>query len=129
MYAKISVAAIVAIGLCLAIGRARAIPHQPLAIVDFAYEPSSSAQEIDGPITWSNTGDVTHTVTFDTTMIDSGLIAPGQTFSATLHIVGHYTYHCSIHPSMIGSIDAIPPQLPPQLEPRAWLPVIARRQD
>ena len=124
MPAKTLAAAVVTVGLCLAIGRALATPHRPISIVDFAYEPPISRQEIDGPIIWTNTGTVTHTVTFDNETIDSGPIAPSQTFSATLQTVGIYTYHCSIHPTMIGSINAVAPQLPPQIEPRAWFPVV-----
>jgi hypothetical protein len=120
------VAAIVA---CLILGRAFAIPQFPIAIVDFAYQPATVSEEITSTIRWTNTGTVTHTVTFDTATINSGPIAPGQIFSSTLPTVGHYTYHCTIHPSMVGAIEAVPPQVPLTPTPRAWLPIIVRGQE
>jgi hypothetical protein len=120
---------VVIIAAWLLIGRTHAIPQQPVAIVDFAFQPSSAAEEINSPITWVNQGTVAHTVTFDTAGVDSGSIAPGQTFSVSLPTVGHYTYHCSIHPSMTGAIDAQEQQLPPKLRPHAWLPMIIGNQE
>jgi len=58
-------------------------------------------------VTWTNNQDVTHTVTSDTGLFDSGDLAPGMTFSpavvATLK-AGTYGYHCKIHYGMTGTI-------------------------
>jgi hypothetical protein len=89
---KYRAAAIVAaIGVCVLIGYAVAIPRLTTEIVDYAYEPPGGPTEIDSPITWTNTGTVTHIVTFDDGTIDSGPIAPGETFSASIPTEGHYT--------------------------------------
>jgi plastocyanin len=126
---KYWVVIVTAISAGVLLGHAFARPHRPITIVDFAYQPASVSEEIKSPITWSNTGTVTHTVTFDNAPINSDPIGPGQTFSSTLPTVGHYTYHCTIHPSMIGAIDAQPQQMPPPPTPRAWLPIVVRGQD
>src|SRR6266487_1029125 len=107
MQIKYWAAIVAAIGACLILGRAFAIPQRPIAIVDFAFQPATALEEINSPIRWTNTGTVTHTVTFDNATINSDPIAPGQSFSSTLPTVGHYTYHCTIHPSMVGAIEAV----------------------
>ena len=119
---------LISIAACFLLGHALAIPQQPIDIIDFAFQPPAAQEEINSPITWTNQGAATHTVTFDSVSIDSGPIAPGQTFSISLPTAGHYTYHCSIHSSMTGAIDAQAPQPPPNLTPRAWLPIITRPQ-
>ena len=92
-------AAVAVIGACVLIGYAVALPRLTIEIVDYAYEPPGGPTEIDSPITWMNTGTVTHTVTFDDGTIDSGPIAPGKTFSASIPTGG--ALHVSLqHPSV-----------------------------
>jgi plastocyanin len=129
MRSKYGIAMLIALVACPASGPALAIPQTPIDIVDFAFQPTTATEEIGVPITWTNTGSVDHTVTFETLDIDSGSIASGQTFSTTLEVAGIYTYHCSIHPSMTGTINAVPQQVPPVLTPRLWLPISIRSQD
>jgi plastocyanin len=53
----------------------------------------------------SNTGTKTHTVTADDGAFDTGNVAPGSEadFDAPTE-PGTYTYHCSIHASMTGTL-------------------------
>lgn len=111
------------LGACLLASRALAIPQQPIDIIDFAYQPASAIEEINSQITWTNRGATTHTVTFDAGTIDSGAIAPGQTFTVVFADVGPRTYYCAIHPSMRGTITLVEQQLPPNPS-RVWLPMI-----
>jgi hypothetical protein len=129
MRLKYSIVMLIVLVACLVIGSALAIPQMPIDIADFAFEPATATEEIGVPITWTNRDSADHTVTFDTLDIDSGSIAPGETFTATLEIAGTYSYHCSIHPSMTGTINAVPQQAPPALTPRLWLPILTRGQD
>jgi plastocyanin len=129
MRSKYGFAMLIALAASLVLGPALAIPQTPIDIVDFAFQPATTTEEIGVPITWANAGSSDHTVTFDTLVIDSGSIAPGETFSTTLQLAGTYTYHCSIHPFMTGTINAVPQQAPPVLTPRLWLPMTMRSQD
>jgi len=55
-------------------------------------------------ITWVNSDGVAHTSTSDGNQWSSGSIAPGGRFNFTFQSAGRFTYHCQIHPNMIGTI-------------------------
>jgi len=73
-----------------------------LGTAAFVPNPVNLAQ--GGAITWSNTDSTTHDMVSDTGLWDSGRIAPSGTFNFTFAAKGTYPYHCSIHPSMTGTI-------------------------
>jgi plastocyanin len=56
-------------------------------------------------ITWTNRDITNHTVTGQGW--NSGMIAAGQDYSKTFDTVGSYDYHCTIHPSMQGTINVV----------------------
>ena len=74
------------------------------AIKGFAFQPDVLKVEVGAKVTWTNDDTVAHTVTADTTSFASGNLQPGGSFSFTFTRPGTYAYHCSIHPSMHGSI-------------------------
>jgi hypothetical protein len=45
-----------------------------------------------------------HTSTSDQAAWDSGTVAPGGHFSFMFQNAGTFSYHCTIHPGMIGTI-------------------------
>ena len=54
---------------------------------------------------WTNDDVADHTATSDTTGIfDSGVLSPGGTYQFTFTTPGTYTYHCSLHPWMQGTV-------------------------
>jgi len=57
-------------------------------------------------VSWLNTDNTTHTSAADGSQWSSGNIAPGERFNFTFASAGRYTYHCQIHPNMIGTIVA-----------------------
>lgn len=73
-------------------------------IVDFEFQPSSITVSVGTTVTWHNMGSVTHTVTSTSGLFNSGNISPGGTFPFTFENAGTYTYHCSIHTSMTGTV-------------------------
>lgn len=72
-------------------------------IVDNAFEPSDIEVEPGAEVTWENTGNTTHTVTFEDGE-DSGNLDSGATYSRTFDESGDYPYVCSIHPGMAGTV-------------------------
>ena len=77
-----------------------------VAIEDFYFEPANAAIQPGDTIIWTNEGNTPHTVTSDDGQFDSGVLNPGQSFAVTFTGGnGTLTYHCTIHPSMTGSVS------------------------
>ena len=55
-------------------------------------------------VAWTNNDSIAHTSTADAGQWNSGTINPGQTFRFTFSNAGTYTYHCTIHPNMVGTV-------------------------
>ncbi len=84
--------------------------NQWVTIVDFSFTPSNIAINVGDTVTWQNNATSTqHTATSVSAppggAFDSGIIAPGGgTYALTFSVAGSYSYHCSIHVSMTGTI-------------------------
>jgi plastocyanin len=73
------------------------------------YSPANFTAKIGEAITWSNGDGTMHTVTSMTSgLFDSGNIPVGGTYSYTFTKAGTYSYYCTIHPWMKGTIVATP---------------------
>lgn len=83
----------------------RAATHS-VSIVDFAFNPGSMTINVGDTVVWTNTGEAPHTATSQSgpAAFDSGRLETGQTFSFTFTVPGTYSYLCSIHPEMQGTI-------------------------
>jgi plastocyanin len=58
-------------------------------------------------VTWTNNDGATHAIASDTgdpAAFSSDPISSGATYSFTFTQPGTYAYHCSIHPSMKGTV-------------------------
>jgi plastocyanin len=75
-----------------------------VAIVDFAFNPTTVSVAKGGTVTWSNTGTTAHTVTADDASCDSGNVDPGTSTSFTFTAAGTFAYHCKIHPTMKATV-------------------------
>ena len=76
-------------------------------IRNMMFTPSQITVQKGGTVTWTNNDSMTHTVVDDLSNVggpSSGDIAPGATYSFTFNKTGSFQYHCSIHPSMRGTI-------------------------
>jgi plastocyanin len=73
-------------------------------IAGFAFSPQTLTVAKGTSVTWTNNDSTTHTVTSDTSVWDSGNLAPGKTFSFTFNQTGTFPYHCNIHSSMTAKI-------------------------
>jgi len=68
------------------------------------FTPSTITVTAGTTVTWTNKDNVTHSVTSDTGMFESGDLSKGDTFHYTFSAKGSYDYHCRFHGTMIGTV-------------------------
>lgn len=73
-----------------------------VTIKNFAFDPASVTVKVGDSVTFKNEDSTAHTVTG--TNFDSGQIAPSASYSQKFDTAGTFDYHCSIHPSMTGTV-------------------------
>jgi plastocyanin len=74
-------------------------------IKSYSFQPATLSVPAGTTVTWHNQDNAQHTVTSDIKgLFDSGAIAAGKKFTYTFTAPGSYSYHCSIHPGMKGTI-------------------------
>ena len=56
-------------------------------------------------VTWTNNDSTAHAVMADGAALDSGMIAPGGTFSHLFPSAGTVTYHDAANPNMVGTVN------------------------
>jgi plastocyanin len=69
-----------------------------------AYNPSPVSVATGTTVTWTNNDGIVHTSTSDGSGWSSGILAPGASFAFTFQTAGTFAYHCTVHPSMVGTI-------------------------
>lgn len=83
-------------------------PQQPpevtVEIRGYSFSPQVVEVAIGTEVTWVNNDAVSHTVTSDSGEFNTGAFGTGQNRSYTFTKAGTYTYHCSIHPGMKGTV-------------------------
>jgi len=74
-------------------------------IQNTAFSPSSITVAVNTTVKWTNKDNLSHTVTSNTALFDSGIIGPSSgTYSHQFTTAGTFPYHCSIHSSMNGTV-------------------------
>jgi plastocyanin len=70
-----------------------------------SYAPSPLSMRVGQVVNWHNLDSIEHTATLDG-MFDSGRIPAGSAHddAVTMSRAGTFTYHCTIHPGMVGTI-------------------------
>ena len=79
-----------------------------MAIKDFSFDPAELTVKVGAKVTWTNQGDASHTVTFDTGGVDSDTLKAGATYDHVFDAAGSFAYHCNFHSSMKGVIVVAP---------------------
>ena len=79
-----------------------------VTISNFDFSPGILTVAANTMVTWTNNDSVEHNVTEDADSSAPGFesqnLAQGQSYSYTFTKPGTYNYHCSIHPSMKGTV-------------------------
>ncbi|MFY9798550.1 MAG: plastocyanin/azurin family copper-binding protein [Candidatus Nitrosopolaris sp.] len=75
------------------------------------YNPSPINVPKGTTVTWTNNDNTAHTVTQGNPSgnsppngFDSGILAPGKTFTHTFATAGTIQYYCTLHPTMLGEV-------------------------
>ena len=71
-----------------------------------AFNPPSVTVSVGQTVAWAFQDANPHTVTADDDSFTSpkGGLANGKTYSHSFDKAGTYTYHCFIHPQMLGTV-------------------------
>ena len=71
-----------------------------------SYAPNPVSMRVGQTIAWRNADSITHTATQDGSGFNTGTVGAGATSAATMmNTAGTFTYHCTIHPGMVGTIN------------------------
>jgi plastocyanin len=75
------------------------------------FNPSPLTVSVGAAVTWTNHDITGHTVTEGNPSgntpangFDSGILAPGKTFTHTFATAGAIQYYCTLHPTMLGEV-------------------------
>lgn len=80
-----------------------------VTIASFAFQPASLTVPAGSEVSFVNDDGVSHTVTAGTAEAADPeqfheVLAAGQSTSITFQEAGTVTYHCSLHPTMVGEV-------------------------
>jgi len=78
-----------------------------------SFSPNPASVRQGDLFVWRNTDGVVHHIVLNDGSLDSGDIAPGASSPALRLAVDGANYHCTIHPAMVGSINASSGEPPP----------------
>ncbi|HEX5032421.1 MAG TPA: cupredoxin domain-containing protein [Candidatus Eisenbacteria bacterium] len=75
-----------------------------------SYSPSPDTVTVGQTVAWHNADATTHTATANGGGFNTGNIGGGSTSAAiTMSTAGPFPYHCSIHPTMTGTLVVVVP--------------------
>ena len=73
-------------------------------LTNTACAPNPVNIKVGDSINWVNNDSIVHTSTANAGQWSSGTMAPGSSFKTTFSTAGSFTYHCAIHPGMVGTV-------------------------
>lgn len=80
------------------------VAKNTVEIANFAYSQATLTVKVGDTVTWTNQDSAGHSATADDNSFDTGVLAQGKSGIITFSKPGTYTYHCSVHPTMKGTI-------------------------
>ena len=75
-----------------------------VTIDNFVFSPERLTVKAGTTVTWTNHDDIPHTVAAKDRAFKSKVMDTDESFSFTFATPGEYTYFCSLHPHMTGTI-------------------------
>ena len=83
---------------------AKAAASGSVTISDFQFSPGQITINQGDTVTWTNNGPAAHSATAPDGSFDTGIFAAGESRSHTFSDAGTFSYICTPHPSMTGTI-------------------------
>ena len=83
---------------------AHAASDTTVTIADFSFTPATITIHVGDTVTWTNKGPSAHTATANHGSFNTGVLQKGKSASHTFTTAGTFTYICSIHPFMHGTV-------------------------
>jgi hypothetical protein len=74
---------------------------------DLFFSPASSTIAVGDTVTWTNNGQAPHNATADDGSFKTPTLENGQSASHTFNQAGTFSYICTIHPQMKGTIRVL----------------------
>ena len=71
-----------------------------------SFSPNPATLPAGQMVVWRNVDNVTHRVVLNNGSVDTGNLAPGASSRPVAVNTASAPYHCSIHPSMVGTLNA-----------------------
>ncbi len=87
---------------------ARAEDANQVTIKAFTFEPKALKVTAGTTVTWTNLDPEPHTVIDKGGKFRSAALDTKDTFTFTFNDPGTYTYFCSLHPHMVGTVEVTP---------------------
>jgi plastocyanin len=82
--------------------------HVKIDISNFMYSPAVLKVKVGSTITVTNDDETEHTATSNSEgVFDTGTLDKGQSMSFKVNKVGTFSYHCSFHAFMHGTIEVV----------------------
>jgi amicyanin len=75
-----------------------------VTIADFSFTPATISINQGDTVTWNNDGPTPHSATAANGTFDTGILRKGQSGSHTFNEAGTYSYICTPHPYMKGTV-------------------------
>ena len=75
-----------------------------VVLQNVAISPATVNINVGQSVTWTNNDSFNHHLVGDLGQFDSGTMPLGAVFTFKFTTAGTVTYHCSIHPSMTGTV-------------------------
>ena len=70
-----------------------------------SFSPNPTTMRVGQTVAWKNGDTTAHDATQDASRFGTGTISAGATSAPiTMSTAGTFTYHCTIHPGMVGSL-------------------------
>jgi plastocyanin len=70
-----------------------------------SYAPNPATMRVGQTVAWKNNDSTAHDATQDASRFGTGTISAGATSSPLMMATaGTFTYHCTIHPGMVGTL-------------------------